>query len=788
MSSPPDITAHLLNESSDDGPSPLAAFVGALLTQARRHPGAYRRGRRRWIQEMDSLLDLQDLADPSVATPLFDAHGDIDIDGDLIEGQDLLFGLHTAYAQAVLAITHAHLAERPSTAPDSLLSPDLWAGLGIQGFVDELAPIFGWFASIDDPPLLSSHRQLFDEIWDQCRPQGATLVSDGAKFTDRFRPLYQALIPPAVRHRLGEYYTPDWLAERTLHQSGFKADQDHTLLDPACGSGTFLMAALSAGASPEQVQGIDLNPLAVLAARANLIIAHPSTTDEAFEPAVYWADAIPRRGTLDLFGDPTSPPPVEPVTHVVGNPPWVGWETLRPRLREALKPSWEHYGLFTLSGSEARLGGGKKELSMLFCYVCADHYLMDGGHLCFLMNRGVLTTTGAGDGFRRFRFSTDAGRSSNTVYLQPLSVDDYRAIQPFEGATTQTISLCLRRQTQPIDFPLPYRCHISSDPEADDAATQSLLARPLDDDAPGSPWMVGTDQALQALQTIYGPSHYRAREGANTGGLNGCYWVQELQHNGGETTIENLADVGKIKVPKTQCTIEPDLLYPLLRSRDLQRWSAHPQASIVLAQNPETRGGIDEERMQQNWPQTYAYLQRFEGTVEAPARGSLRGRALFKRYFEPEDPFYSMYGVGPYTIAPWKVCWRRIDTELRAAVVGPDEKNRPVIPQETITFVAFDTPEEAHFFCALFNSAWPNALVRRYSSGKGFASAHILEAIAIGAFDPNLDHHRRLSDLSQRAHGAAQIPDDDELSQLHARIDALAAHYFGLDDAHRRAL
>ena len=58
---------------------------------------------------------------------------------------------------------------------------------------------------------------------------------------DVLKGVYQQLIDPKDRHDLGEYYTPDWLCElivkELLPKHGFK-----TVLDPSCGSGSFLRA------------------------------------------------------------------------------------------------------------------------------------------------------------------------------------------------------------------------------------------------------------------------------------------------------------------------------------------------------------------------------------------------------------------------------------------------------------------------------------------------------------------------------------------------------------------
>jgi hypothetical protein len=51
--------------------------------------------------------------------------------------------------------------------------------------------------------------------------------------------LYQYLLPRRVRHDLGEYYTPDWLADRLIRQIGYDGNPDKRILDPSCGSERF---------------------------------------------------------------------------------------------------------------------------------------------------------------------------------------------------------------------------------------------------------------------------------------------------------------------------------------------------------------------------------------------------------------------------------------------------------------------------------------------------------------------------------------------------------------------
>lgn len=99
---------------------------------------------------------------------------------------------------------------------------------------------------------------------------------------DLLKMLYQELVDPQDRSGLGEFYTPDWLAELMLEDVGYESG---VLLDPACGSGTFLFSAINRlrnhGFSGkklvkyvmESIIGLDVHPVAVLMAKANILLA-----------------------------------------------------------------------------------------------------------------------------------------------------------------------------------------------------------------------------------------------------------------------------------------------------------------------------------------------------------------------------------------------------------------------------------------------------------------------------------------------------------------------------------
>ena len=163
--------------------------------------------------------------------------------------------------------------------------------------------------SVDDPAALLSGRALADEgilgaveadffDWPLKLPAGAGLIRHVARQTARFRlrdveadvlkVLYESLVDPDQRHDLGEYYTPDWLAGRVV-AAAMNAPLTQRVLDPACGSGTFLFHAVrrlvaagrAAGwtgprileACAEKVRGLDVHPVAVTLARVTWLLA-----------------------------------------------------------------------------------------------------------------------------------------------------------------------------------------------------------------------------------------------------------------------------------------------------------------------------------------------------------------------------------------------------------------------------------------------------------------------------------------------------------------------------------
>lgn len=122
--------------------------------------------------------------------------------------------------------------------------------------------------------------------------------------------IYQSLITEGERNVTGQYYTSQKVVEYMLGDKILKDDE--TLLDPCCGSGSFLLKVSTN--NPANLYGFDINPIAVMLASANLLAKY---SDLVFTPQIYCIDFLKQ----DLFVNATKDIPFR-FDNIYTNPPW----------------------------------------------------------------------------------------------------------------------------------------------------------------------------------------------------------------------------------------------------------------------------------------------------------------------------------------------------------------------------------------------------------------------------------------------------------------------------------
>lgn len=223
--------------------------------------------------------------------------------GAAVSFQELLFSVHTFFALLIKLIAaelvqlhdnplSSSFCERLTHAKDEdfvrlledIENGGIFAKRGIQNFLE--GDFLRWYLDAFSPRLKDAMREMTREL---ANFEMATTAIDPGSSRDLLKRFYQYIVPQEVRHRLGEYYTPDWLAELVLDEAGYSGNFKHRFLDPACGSGSFLVLAIQRAREIARVQkvaprvavekilrniwGFDLNPIAVIASRTNYLFA-----------------------------------------------------------------------------------------------------------------------------------------------------------------------------------------------------------------------------------------------------------------------------------------------------------------------------------------------------------------------------------------------------------------------------------------------------------------------------------------------------------------------------------
>jgi hypothetical protein len=650
----------------------------------------------------------------------------------------------------------------------------------------------------------------------------ATLL---ATDVDDLRRLYQDVVPSRSRRVFGEYYTPPGLADLGVEAAATTVEDFATavVVDPGCGAGAFLTAALrrkraearEASTSPatalerltETVVGVDVNPVAVAAARtAYLLTVLPLVVEagvDSLSLPVFVGDA------LGLTDDPPGDL-AGAATVLVGNPPWIPWERLPEAQKTRLRDGpIERLELFEHEGATARLGHANDDLSLPFVWTCLDRYLRDDGVAAFVLKRDHLRGP-AGQLLRSGR----VGSRSLTVE----HVHDFSALDPF-GDVDAAAALYLFRVGSTGSSPdmgdtergadsdtktgtetgteagmetgtdTDVKTDVETGAEADTtgpasvpttvweptdrtpdfgslAALRTTLARtetalrPIDPDDGTTPWH-RTDADVDAL----GECAYRIRHGLKDDAKAVFSVDRELLRE-----------------------LEPTHVYPYLRSKHVVKWGLFGHDRFLV---PQRQAGEDNERvLAREAPATYDYLVRHRDRLEA------RGSSWFDA-----GPFYSLFGLGPYTWAPYKVVWCRLGFNPHFTVVSTVDDallgEKSVVPGDHCMFVACEDEREAHYLCALLNAAPYQRCLRDVAgSTKASLSKSVVSSLSLPPWEATPGQERlatlsrraheivpEYTDRSKRAYNRLSIP---ELAAVEREVDAVVTRFLEERDGETR--
>ena len=198
--------------------------------------------------------------------------------------------------------------------------------------------------------------------------------------------------------------------------------------------------------------------------------------------------------------------------------------------------------------------------------------------------------------------------------------------------------------------------------------------------------------------------------------------------------------------------VEDDWVYPLLKGSDVNA-GRRPERCVIVTQ----RSLADETRsLRHATPRLWSYLQTHADRFAARKSSIYRNRAA-----------YSMFGIGPYTFAPWKVAVSGLHKAPRFRLVGPSE-GRPVLLDDTSYFLPCESAAEAAVLLGALTSDAASLLLKSllFADAKRPVTKKLLQRIDLAAI---LRHDR--AGVEKGAQAALEEVDE----RLNAAAIALVA-------------
>lgn len=590
---------------------------------------------------------------------------------------------------------------------------------------------------------------------------------------DYIREIYQIIFDKRIRHSVGEFFTPDWLADFIIENT-IKDDPqacNKKYLDPTCGTGTFLVQVLnkfknlSHGKIFENVYGMDLNPVSVLAAKANYLLQYINYFGKIdnikLEIPIFKIDVIhdyPNEKVL--------------VDYIVGNPPWVNWEYLPEEYKNKTKQIWQDYKLYTGKGLDSNFL--KEDISTLITYCVVDKFLKNNGKLGFLLKESLIKSARQAKAFRNFYIHT------TKTPLNVVKAVDLTEIKPFEGINPRTIALIIEKNSQ-TKFPIEYQIiktrnkkrtfnmYLKYKDIKEKILIEELIASPIDKNDLSSSWKTLSKVDMALSEKILGKSYYKARTGVFAGGGNAMYWLNILNSKDDYVLVENIISRAKNKVEQVQMEIEKDYVFPLLVGSNISFWKYKYSKYILCPHTEQTKMNPIDETELAKLPKTKKYFEYFKEDLKKRKGFTGLDKHIHQEYY------YALQRIGEYTFKQYKVAWKYISKVFCPVVIesvqDPYLGYKNIIPNEKIIYIGLDNKDEAYYLCGILSSKIVRTTIESFMIGTQITPS-IIKNLNILQFDKNNDLHIALAKACEKGH-KNQLLQDKYLNDVNEIADKI---------------
>ncbi|HQV93478.1 MAG TPA: hypothetical protein PLF41_03360 [Anaerolineales bacterium] len=321
---------------------------------------------------------------------------------------------------------------------------------------------------------------------------------------------------------------------------------------------------------------------------------------------------------------------------ILGNFPWVTNATQGAigGLNLPQKTNFQN-----LNGLDALTGKSNFDISEFMLIKVSEWFLHRTGHLAMLVKTSVARK------FLNHLHKTNQGVAHSAIY----NID---AMKHFRAAVDACLLYC-RFDPDMHNYDYDVFDSLSNETKYRVGYRQGLTIRDLD--------------AFDKLEFLLGASGEKWRSGIK----HDCSEIMELTENDGKL-FNGLGEI---------VDIETDFVYPLLKGSDVANDRVSETKRFMIV--PQRSVGEETKPLKTIAPKIWSYLESHAIYLDS------RKSKIYQN-----NPRFSIFGVGSYTFAPWKIAICSLYKNLKFRLIG-QAQSKPIVFDDTIYFLSFENYEEA---------------------------------------------------------------------------------------------
>lgn len=450
---------------------------------------------------------------------------------------------------------------------------------------------------------------------------------------------HSSIVSEPDRREYGDFQTNQILAQKVVDYTFSKSNEFEFVLEPTCGKGNFLLAAIKQSKKLKKVVGVEIYQPYVWETKFK-ILEYFISVKENTKPEI---DII-HANAFEFSYEDLAKSTQDLKTLIIGNPPWVTNSELGSIDSKNLpqKSNFKKH-----SGFEAITGKGNFDIGEYISLIMLRCFDRHNGAFAFLIKNSVVKNLIYDQKQNKFRI----GQTEN------LNIDSKKEFNV-------SVNACL------------FLTHLNCEPELTCTAFDFYTKDKLTTFGWYKDKFVYSIQDYDESSIVDGKSTFVWRSGVK----HDCSKVMELEQVNGH--FKNA--LGE------EINLENDLTYGLLKSSDLKEDKTNSFRKLTII--TQEKIGQETKYIKDKYPLTYNYLTSHKEYFDK------RKSSIYK-----DKPSFSIFGIGDYSFAPYKIAISGLYKSTHFTLVSPSN-SKPIMLDDTCYFIGFKNLKMAEIAHYLVNS------------------------------------------------------------------------------------